>query len=246
VRLVSPYAAILRNRTYFPLWLGQIVSNLGDTLNYVALVVLVYRLSGSGLAVSTVVVFEIVPVLVIAPFAGVVIDRFSRKGILIGSDVARALLMLGLIAATETWHVYLIAALLTVATVFFTPTVQAVLPAIVAEDALLAANSVAWSTGRLVQILASALAGGLIAAAGTDLVFALNGLTFLFSAAMIARITIPAHAGHLQEGTTRGLTGYLADARAGLAFAPAPTPSLLASSPCRRSPPWRLARRARS
>ena len=218
-RLVRPYADILRNRTYFPLWLGQLVSNLGDTLNYVALVVLVYRLSGSGLAVSTTVVFEILPVLVIAPFAGVVIDRFSRKAILIGSDVARALLMLGLIAATETWHVYLVAALLTVATVFFTPSVQAVLPAIVAEDALLAANSVAWSTGRLVQIVAAALAGGLIGAAGTDWAFAVNGLTFLFSAAMIARIAIPAHAGQLQEGATRGLPGYFADAKAGLAFA---------------------------
>ncbi len=218
-RLLQPYAQILRNRTYFPLWLGQLVSNLGDTLNYVALVVLVYRLSGSGLAVSTTVVFEIVPVLLVAPFAGVVIDRFPRKAILIASDVARALLMLGLIAASETWHVYLVAALLTTATVFFAPTVQAVVPAIVAEDALLAANSVAWSTGRLVQIVASAVAGGLIAAVGTDWAFALNGLTFLVSAALIGRTAIPAHAGQLGEGSRRGFSGYLRDARAGLAFA---------------------------
>ncbi len=218
-RFLHPYARILRNRTYFPLWLGQLVSNLGDTLNYVALVVLVYRLSGSGLAVSTTVVFEIVPVLLVAPFAGVVIDRFPRKAILIASDVARALLMLGLIAATETWHVYLVAALLTTATVFFTPTIQAIVPAIVAEDALLAANSVAWSTGRLVQIVASAVAGGLIAAVGTDWAFALNGLTFLVSAALIGRIAIPAHAGQLGEGSRRGFSGYLRDARAGLAFA---------------------------
>ncbi len=216
---LRPYAQILRNRSYFPLWLGQLVSNLGDTLNYVALVVLVYRLSGSGLAVSTTVVFEVLPVLLIAPFAGVVIDRLPRKAILIGSDVARAVLMLGLIAATETWQVYLTAALLTTATVFFTPTVQAVLPAIVGQEALLAANSVAWSTGRLVQIVASALAGGLIAALGTDAAFVLNGLTFLFSAAMIARVAIPAHAGQLAPGSTRGVRGYLADAKAGLTFA---------------------------
>jgi MFS family permease len=218
-RFVLPYAQVLGNRTYFPLWLGQLISNLGDTLNYVALVVLVYQLSGSGLAVSTVVVFEILPVLLVAPFAGVVIDRFPRKTILIGSDLALAVLMLGLVAATQTWHVYLVAALLTTATVFFTPTVQATLPAIVPKEALLAANSVSWSTGRLVQIVASALAGGLIASVGTDAAFALNGLTFLFSAAMIARIAIPPHAGQLQEGTTRGLAGYLQDAKAGLSFA---------------------------
>jgi MFS family permease len=218
-RFLNPYAEILRNRTYLPLWLGQLVSNLGDTLNYVAVVVLVYRLSGSGLAVSTVVVFEILPVLLIAPVAGVVIDRFPRKRILIGADIARALLMLGLIAATETWHVYLAAALLTTATVFFNPTVQAVIPAIVPEDALLAANSVSWSTGRLVQIVGAALAGGLIAAVGTDAAFAFNGLTFLFSALMVVRLRIPAHAGKLGRGSSRGVRGYLADAKAGLAFA---------------------------
>ena len=54
---MQPYLQVLRNRTYFPLWLGQLVSNLGDTLNYVALVVLVYQLSGSCLAVSPTVVF---------------------------------------------------------------------------------------------------------------------------------------------------------------------------------------------
>src|SRR6266511_5952468 len=94
------YLRVVQSPAYFPLWMGQLVSNLGDTLNCVALVVLVFGLTGSGLAVSTVVVFEIVPVLVFAPFAGVVIDRFPRKSILIAADLARALLMLGLIAAT--------------------------------------------------------------------------------------------------------------------------------------------------
>lgn len=217
--LLQPYARVLRNPAYFPLWLGQLVSSFGDTLNYISIVVLVFNLSGTGLAVSTVVAFEILPVLVVGPFAGVIIDRFPRKWILIAADLARALLMLGLIVADRTWQVYGLAALLVTATVFFNPTVQATLPAIVAADALLAANSVSWSTGRLVQIIASAAAGGLIGAFGTDAAFALNGLTFLFSAAMIARIAIPPHAGQIGEGTTRGLRGYAADARAGLAFA---------------------------
>lgn len=217
--IVAPYVQILRNRAYRPLWLGQLVSNLGDTFNYVALVVLVYRLSGSGLAVSTTVVFEILPVLLVAPIAGVVIDRLPRKPILIASDLARALLALGLATATETWHVYVIAALMTTASVFFAPTAQATLPAIVPPEALLAANSVAWSTGRLVQIVASALAGGLIAAAGTEAAFVLNALTFLFSAAVIAGVPIPPHAGQLERAATRGIKGYLHDAKAGLSFA---------------------------
>src|SRR5712691_2395722 len=79
----AQYARIIASRTYFPLWLGQLVSNFGDTLNYIALVVLVYRLSGSGLAVSLTVILEIVPVLLLAPIAGVFIDRLPRRAILV-------------------------------------------------------------------------------------------------------------------------------------------------------------------
>jgi hypothetical protein len=64
------YLRVVRTPAYFPLWLGQLVSNLGDTLNYVAIVVLVFGLTGSGLAVSTVVVFEIVTTLVCRPPPG--------------------------------------------------------------------------------------------------------------------------------------------------------------------------------
>jgi uncharacterized protein YqgC (DUF456 family) len=86
-------------------------------------VVLLFRLSRSGLALSTVGVFEILPVLMVAPFVGVVMDRLSRRAMLFASNIACALLMLGLIAATETCQVSIVAALLRTAKVFFNPTV---------------------------------------------------------------------------------------------------------------------------
>ena len=64
--VLKQYGHIISSRTYFPLWLGQVVSNFGDIINYVALVVLVYQLSGSGLAVAVTVVLEIIPVLLLA------------------------------------------------------------------------------------------------------------------------------------------------------------------------------------
>ncbi len=70
---------ILRNRRYFPLWLGQLISSLGDTLNYIALVVYVYQLTGSGFDLSKLSIYQILPILLISPAAGVVIDRFRRK-----------------------------------------------------------------------------------------------------------------------------------------------------------------------
>ena len=213
------YARVATSPTYFPLWLGQLISNFGDTLHYIALVVLVFRLTGQGLAVAGLVAAEVVPVLVLGPVAGVVIDRFSRKAVLIGADVVRAGLVLTLLWPQGAWHAYVVAAGLAAGNTFFNPTVQAVIPVLTTEEQRLAANSVAWSTGRLVQILASAVAGGVIALIGTGPAFATNAASFVVSALLLSRLRIPAHAGQLGAGTKRGLDSYFGDARAGLAFA---------------------------
>lgn len=218
-RVAASYGAVARSPSYFPLWVAQLLSNFGDTLHYIALVMLVFQLTGQGIAVAGLAAAEIVPVLALGPAAGVVIDRFSRKAVLIGSDLFRAALVLSLLWPQGAWHAYLVAAGLAAGATFFNPTVQAVMPFLTTEDQRLAANSVAWSTGRLVQILASALAGGLIAWLGTGPVFALNATSFVASALLITALTIPTHAGQLGATTKRGLGTYLADARAGLAYA---------------------------
>src|SRR5215208_7822253 len=170
----TTYLDVVRSSRYFPLWLGQLDSNFGDTLHYIALVVLVFQLTGQGIAVAALVAAEILPVLFLGPIAGVVIDRFHRKAVLIGSDLIRAVLVLTLVWPQGAWHAYLVAAGLAAGNTFFNPTVQAVIPVVTTEEQRLAANSVAWSTGRLVQILASAVAGGLVALLGTGPAFALN------------------------------------------------------------------------
>ena len=138
---------------------------------------------------------------------------------LIGADLVRAALALSLVWPHGAWHAYLVAAGMAAGNTFFNPTVQAVIPSLTTEDQRLAANSVSWSTGRLVQIIASALAGGLIALVGTDAAFLLNAATFVISALLIVRLVIPAHTGQLTQETTRGLDRYLSDARAGLSYA---------------------------
>ncbi|GAC1392047.1 MAG: hypothetical protein NVS4B11_07820 [Ktedonobacteraceae bacterium] len=94
-RVIVPYVTILHNKRYFPLWLGQLVSSLGDTLNYIALVIYVYQLTGSGFDLAKLSLFQIIPILLISPIAGVIIDRFSRKRVLIAADLIRACLFLG-------------------------------------------------------------------------------------------------------------------------------------------------------
>jgi len=236
-RALFPYLTIIQNRRYFPLWLGQLVSSLGDTLNYIAIVIYVFQLTGSGFDLAKLSIFQIVPILLIAPVAGVVIDRFPRKKVLIAADIARAVLILGLVFAPTVESIYAIAVLIAVATTFFRPTVQAVIPALVAEDELLAANSVAWSTEQLVQIIGSAIAGALIVLVGPKAAFVFNAGTFLFSALMIARMDMPAGSGLQARSAAVGTAGsrvpsvpvpeseqkgwrlYFEEMKAGLAYA---------------------------
>ncbi len=213
------YLDVARSPSYFPLWLSQLVSSFGDTLHYIALVVLVLEITGQGTAVAALVAAEILPVLLLGPIAGVLIDRLDRRTILILVDLIRAGLVVSLIWPQGAWHAYLVAAGLAAGNTFFNPTVQAIIPAITTPEQRLAANSVSWSTGRLVQIIAATVAGGLIGLVGTDAVFAINALTFVVSAALIVRLRVPAWGVRLPDSVTGGFAGYLQDARTGLAFA---------------------------
>jgi MFS family permease len=186
------YQQVVQTRSYFPLWLGQLISNFGDTLHYIALVVLVFRLSGQGLAVGGVVAAEVLPLLILGPFAGVIVDRFNRKHVLIASDVCRALLALSLVWPQGVWHAYVVAAGMAAAGSFSNPAFQAIIPMVTTERQRLAANSVAWSTGRLVQIVASAVAGGLIAVIGTGPAFLANAISFAVSALFVSRLRLTA------------------------------------------------------
>lgn len=216
-RVGLSYLEIVQNRRYLPLWLGQLVSSLGDTLNYIALVIYVYRLTGSGFDLSKLAVFQIIPIVLISPLAGVIIDRFRRKDILIAADVTRGILILGLALVSEVNAIYAIAVLVAIATTFFRPTVQAVIPVLIDEEHLLAANSVSWSTEQLVQIVGSALAGALVATVGPQVAFIFNAGTFFFSAFMIGTMRLPA--APISDVDKKGWRLYMAEMRAGLEYA---------------------------
>jgi len=214
--LLARYARVARSPRYFPVWLGQIVSNLGDSVNYIALVVDVYTISGSGIALSTLVLFQIVPVIVISPVAGAVVDRFPHKRVIIAADLARAVLVLGLLLAQTVWQLYVLAFGLSLAGAFFTPAFSVSIPQLIEGDDLLAANAVTWSTAQVVQIVGSVVAGGLIALAGVRIVFGFNAISFLFSATMIWRVSFPASSA---SGTAQAPSSYLKSIVAGIRYA---------------------------
>lgn len=171
---------------YRRLWTARTVSQWGDTVNVVALALLVFHLTGSGIGVSGVVAAEIAPVLLLAPVAGVVIDRLPRVRVMVAADLVRFGLALLLVAVQgHLFFVYGVAFAMSAATVFFNPAASSMLPSIVGEDDLVAANSGIWTAAVLSQIVVAPVAGLLVAAFGFGVAFAVNAASFAVSALVL-------------------------------------------------------------
>ncbi len=212
----APYARILRSERYRPLWVGQVISNLGDTFHYIALVVLLFRLTGSGTALAALALAQIGTTLAVGPTAGVIVDRFDRRLVMIGADLARAALATGLAFTGNVPLAIGLAVAMAAVGVPFGPAARALLPLLVEEDALLAANTVGWSTEQATQIVAAAGAGALLLAYGTTPAFLFNAITFLFSATMLRHLP-GQHPAHTEDDSSG--SDFWADARDGLAYA---------------------------
>ncbi|MBI2705643.1 MAG: MFS transporter [Actinobacteria bacterium] len=165
---------------------AQTISRAGDTFNMVAVVVVVYQLTGSGLQVAGTVAFEVAPVILFGVIAGAVVDRYDRRVVMVAADLSRAAVAVSLVLVHDQVAViYLAAFLLSAASVFFNPAASSILPAVVAEDEILGANSALWSSAVISQIALAPLAGALVAIAGAGPAFAINAATFVASAGML-------------------------------------------------------------
>lgn len=202
---------------YRRLWAARTISQWGDTFNFVALALLIYDLTGSGLGVTGVVVAEILPVLLLAPIAGPLVDRWPRVRVMMSSDLFRLALMVILAAWHETpTVVYAIAFAMSLGTVFFNPAASSVLPALVRKDALVAANSGIWTAAVLSQIVLAPLAGLLVIGGGYGPAFALNAASYGISALMLRRLRVagtvqPVQRLHLLTEAREGVTILIRD-----------------------------------
>src|SRR3974390_992610 len=133
-----------QNHNYRYTWMGQIVSEIGDHFNNVAVFALALALTHSGLVVTGIMLARAVPAVTVGPLAGVLLDRFDRKRIMITSDLIRAVVALGFILTVthpRIWVLYLCSALLMVASPFFTAGRSAILPTIASTREIHTANS---------------------------------------------------------------------------------------------------------
>jgi MFS family permease len=176
---------------YRRLWAARTASAWGDAFATVALSLLVLDRTGSGLGVAGVVAAEIAPVLLLAPFAGVVADRLAPVLVMVAADLARMVLAAVLpLAAGSVPAIYALAAGMSAASAFFSPASGAVLPALVDEEQLIAANSGIWTAAVVSQIVLAPTAGAVVALVGYGPAFWVNAASFAVSAAVLARLRL--------------------------------------------------------
>lgn len=188
----SPLRDALAAPRFRRLFLASTISRWGDTFNAVALVIVVFSLTGSSVKVAVTVAFEILPVILFGFIAGYVVDRFDRTRVMVAADLGRGALAVGLILAhDELWFIYAAAFGLSTLSVFFNPAVSSVIPGLVAEDEIVGANSALWSAAVISQIVLAPVAGALVASAGAGPAFAINAGSYLVSAALLRRLDIP-------------------------------------------------------
>ncbi|MGQ0618102.1 MAG: MFS transporter [Acidimicrobiia bacterium] len=192
-QVASPIRRALGSPDFRRLFAAQTISRWGDTFNGVALVIVVFRLTGSGVQVAATVAVEIVPVLALGFLAGAVADRSSRRRVMITADVFRAgVALLLALFDDQLWAVYLAAFGLSAGAVFFNPAAISAVPDVVDEADIVGANSALWSAAVVSQIALAPLAGAVVAVAGTSAAFAVNAASFLLSAFFLRRLTLPA------------------------------------------------------
>jgi MFS family permease len=203
---------LLRNVRFLRLWIGQGTSFVGDAVSMVALVVLVVQITGSASAVGGALVARLLPTIA-SPLAGVLADRIDRRAVLVASDLARALLVLGLVFARDLATIYVLVFLMGLARTVFNPTVRAAFPSVVGGGDLTRANALISGTFSTSIMVGPALGGLLVASVGVDAAFLADAVTYLISAFLLSTVPLlrPRRESE-EEGFVRALRsgfGYL-------------------------------------
>jgi MFS family permease len=187
----SPPLRLLRNRSFGSLWLAGFVSMTGDWLLGVALPIYVYQLSHSAAATATAVACRVAVGLVISPVAGAYVDRWDRKRVMIFANVLQALVVLPLLAVTAAdrlWLAYAVIAVQSVLAMFVIPAEHSLLPRLVDEADLPAANGLNGLNNNLARLIGPALGGVVAATMGLTGAVLLDSLSFLVAAGLSALI----------------------------------------------------------
>lgn len=183
---------VLRQRDYALLWFGGLVSMLGDFVLFVGLPYEIYRLTGSTLASAGMLLAFLVPNILLGSVAGVYVDRWDRRRLMITVNLLQAVSMLGLLLVDGLglWVIYAVLVLESSISQLFNPAQVALMPSLLAggEEELLTANSLSGVGRHLARLIGPAIGGVVVAAGGLGAVAVVDSVSFVASAGMLALI----------------------------------------------------------
>ncbi|UCD65435.1 MAG: MFS transporter [Deltaproteobacteria bacterium] len=227
----KPFLAVGRFQSYKTLfttnhrfrrfWLAGVISHLGNWFNYIGIFVLLTKLTGSGGAVSWFLIAKFIPTTFLGPAAGVIADRFSRKSIMIISDLLRVFIVLGFLLVKRpehVWLVYILALVQESIWTFYDPARKASVPNLCSREELILANALSGATWSIMLAFGAALGGFVTHLYGWETAIVIDALTFLVSALMLAGLDLSHVPPEKKEKPTwHDLTG-ITDLREGLKY----------------------------
>jgi len=185
-----PLLRPLAERNFRLLWLGESISVFGGQFGSIALTWVTLQVTGSGLALGTVLMAAAIPNAVFMLFGGVLSDRFSPRWLMLISNISRCIIvavlaLLVFLEAVELWHLYVLAVLYGLMGAFFSPALMTLIPRLVGRDRLEAGNSLVQGTMQLSSLTGAAPAGFLISAFGVAVAFGVDAISFAVAALML-------------------------------------------------------------
>ncbi len=212
--------------TYFPLlsvspgfqmlWLATLISSLGDWMGFVALNLYVLNLTGSATALAGLLAVEAIPAMLVGPFAGVVIDRFSRRRVMIIANLVAMVAFLLLPLTDVLWQIYLLALIARLTNSFIMPAERALLPDLIGKERVIDGNAALSVIRHITLIAGPVIAGLLVAASSASVAFVADAISFAIASLFIAKI-----GGELPRTTsaTETASSWTNDLKIGLRYA---------------------------
>jgi MFS family permease len=191
------FKAVLKNRDFTKLWIGQLISNVGSSIGSLALLFYAFALTGSELAMAGLAMTQILPMVLFSGIIGVYIDRWDRKKIMIATDIVRAIVtflypfvpVFPAVVSPLTW-LYMLSFVYATSNAFFFPARSASIPRLVQREELVTANSLSQMTFQMVSLIFTPLGGALMAIVAPDyfLGFIIDASTFIASGVVLVTI----------------------------------------------------------